>query len=35
MNVEEIVNGTRGGDEALGLVLRFEALHLPIRLTAP
>jgi len=28
LEVEEIVDGAVGGDEALSLALRFEALHL-------
>ena len=30
LNVEEIVDGSVNGDEALGLALRFEALHLSL-----
>ena len=30
LDVEEIVNGARGGDEALCLALRVEALHLSL-----
>jgi hypothetical protein len=28
LDVEEVVDGSMDGDEALGLALRFEALHL-------
>jgi hypothetical protein len=30
LDVEEIVDGSVNGDEALGLALRFEALHLSL-----
>jgi hypothetical protein len=30
LNVEEIEDGAVGGNEALGLALRFEALHLSL-----
>ena len=30
LDVEEIVDGSMDGDEALGLALRFKALHLSL-----